>query len=66
MYILILTCPFSPCHHVFHKKCIEPWVLDKGTCPMCKLNVFVALGLEDRQSASNAENADTGNTTTES
>jgi hypothetical protein len=23
-----------PCKHSFCKKCIEPWIITKGTCPM--------------------------------
>jgi len=42
-----------PCHHSFHKKCIEPWVLDKGTCPMCKVNVFQALGIDNPHAQNN-------------
>lgn len=35
------------CGHIFHKTCIEPWLLDKRTCPMCKCDILKALGVED-------------------
>ena len=30
---------FSTFSHEFHKSCIDPWLYEKGTCPMCKLNI---------------------------
>eukprot|EP00118_Oscarella_pearsei_P018469 m.189333 g.189333 ORF g.189333 m.189333 type:complete len:476 (+) comp39407_c0_seq8:256-1683(+) len=32
-----------PCKHEFHKKCIDPWLLSKRTCPMCKLDIIKLL-----------------------
>ncbi|KAL6463032.1 hypothetical protein MHYP_G00274230 [Metynnis hypsauchen] len=35
------------CSHFFHKVCVEPWLLEHRTCPMCKSDVLKALGVED-------------------
>nr|XP_020461441.1 RING finger protein 148-like [Monopterus albus] len=35
------------CDHIFHKACIEPWLLEKRTCPMCKCDILSALGVEE-------------------
>ncbi|NXH89175.1 RN128 ligase, partial [Edolisoma coerulescens] len=34
------------CNHVFHKTCIDPWLLEHGTCPLCKCDILKALGVE--------------------
>ncbi|XP_061669774.1 E3 ubiquitin-protein ligase RNF128-like [Syngnathoides biaculeatus] len=40
------------CDHIFHKACIEPWLLEKRTCPMCKCDILKALGVEAEEKES--------------
>uniref|UniRef100_A0A7S4CRU0 RING-type domain-containing protein n=1 Tax=Eutreptiella gymnastica TaxID=73025 RepID=A0A7S4CRU0_9EUGL len=28
-----------PCAHLFHGRCIEPWLARNGTCPLCRMDV---------------------------
>lgn len=34
-----------PCEHFFHRKCVDPWLCARETCPMCKRDVLKPLGL---------------------
>lgn len=38
----------SVLRHIFHKSCVDPWLLDHRTCPMCKMNILKALGIPVR------------------
>lgn len=40
-----LKYPVFHCRHLFHKSCVDPWLLDHRTCPMCKMNILKALGI---------------------
>ncbi|XP_059480429.1 E3 ubiquitin-protein ligase goliath-like isoform X2 [Neocloeon triangulifer] len=33
-----------PCRHEFHKPCIDPWLLEHRTCPMCKMDILKFYG----------------------
>ncbi|CAG5098464.1 Oidioi.mRNA.OKI2018_I69.XSR.g15690.t1.cds [Oikopleura dioica] len=37
------------CCHLYHKKCIDPWLMEKGTCPQCKVDILKQLGLRDAE-----------------
>lgn len=39
-----------PCQHQFHKSCIDLWLMEKPTCPMCKLDILKRYGLEKTSS----------------
>jgi len=32
-----------PCGHMFHPECVDPWLLEKETCPLCVVNVVAAM-----------------------
>ena len=29
----------TPCHHLFHKKCLEHWLNVKNQCPYCRSQI---------------------------
>ncbi|XP_071477875.1 RING finger protein 150-like [Diadema antillarum] len=35
-----------PCMHAYHKSCVDQWLVENRTCPMCKLNILKALGFQ--------------------
>ncbi|ETN77654.1 hypothetical protein NECAME_03072 [Necator americanus] len=32
--------------HVYHKSCIDPWLLEHRTCPMCKADILKYFGYQ--------------------
>ena len=35
-----------PCKHIFHKSCVDPWLLEQRSCPMCKLDILREYGMQ--------------------
>nr|XP_022320865.1 RING finger protein 150-like [Crassostrea virginica] len=44
-----------PCKHIFHKSCVDPWLLDQRSCPMCKLDILRAYGMHISHLSSSQE-----------
>lgn len=36
---------FPNCRHFYHKKCIDPWLLEQRSCPLCKLDILKSCGI---------------------
>lgn len=44
-----------PCKHQFHKACIDQWLLEKRTCPMCKMDILKHYGFVEDDPGSDVE-----------
>lgn len=40
----LITIYFYVPRHDFHKSCIDPWLLEHRTCPMCKMDILKHYG----------------------
>jgi len=40
-FINLVSCFFR---HEFHKTCVDPWLLEHRTCPMCKMDILKHYG----------------------
>ncbi|XP_046347588.1 E3 ubiquitin-protein ligase ZNRF3-like [Haliotis rufescens] len=45
-----------PCNHDFHRICVDPWLLNKGTCPLCKVNITAQVELPPSEVSGNHDN----------
>ncbi|CAH9093378.1 unnamed protein product [Cuscuta epithymum] len=32
-----------PCNHIYHRRCITPWLINEYTCPICRHDVHTAI-----------------------
>jgi hypothetical protein len=46
------------CNHYFHEKCIEKWITDKNSCPLCRFKVFKEPAKFDPHSRSDFQELD--------
>lgn len=44
MLIKVMKRYINYCRHEFHKGCVDPWLLEHRTCPMCKMDILKYYG----------------------
>ncbi|KAI3891063.1 hypothetical protein MKW98_007368 [Papaver atlanticum] len=45
-----------PCHHAFHTKCIDDWLISHTTCPYCRSNLLESIVPESNLNAGDIAN----------